>query len=328
MLAPETESVPVPDLVSGPVPETTPDQVELKAPEWKVPPPVPNVRPRAELIAAVVSREAPPLRETVFERFPIAVSEARETVPAVIEREPVQVFTPPRVNVPAPAFVNVPEPETIPFQAEVPVARFNVPPEPARVRARAEVIAALANRVPPWRVTPPAALPRRLSLAMETVPALRVRPPRKVFTPPRVSVPVPVLVSEPAPLITPFQVELRVPAAKVPPEAPKTIDRAEVKPVVVERMPPLRVSGPAALPSRASLETARVPPWTVMPPVRVLLAPRVSVPVPSFTRLPFPAITELSVVLVPLWLTVRTVLLVRLSVPPVPWSWLTDRDPL
>ena len=68
-----------------------------------------------------------------------------ETVPAVIERAPVQVFTPPKVNVPEPAFVRVPEPETIPFHAEVPVARFNVPPEPVRTSDRAEVIAALAD---------------------------------------------------------------------------------------------------------------------------------------------------------------------------------------
>ena len=80
---------------------------------------------------------------------------------------------------------------------------------------------------------------------MDTVPALRKRPPVKIFTPERIRVPASILVKEPTPLATPESV--KVPPANTstePPFPPKFTRRLILVPLETANVPPLKFKEP------------------------------------------------------------------------------------
>jgi hypothetical protein len=120
---------------------------------------------------------------------------------------PVKLFAVPSTSVPLPALIRFPAPSTSPLVENVwPAATSTVPlplSEIVRLAAKLFVIA----RLPPLEpnAMPALAPPRFASTDTDTAPALIVRMPVNVFTPPRTSEPVPAFV-----MLTPPRLELIV----------------------------------------------------------------------------------------------------------------------
>ena len=122
-------------------------------------------------------------------------------------------------------------------------------------------------------------------------------PPVKVLVPLNVSVPVPVLMKEPpVPEITPAKVvellaeptvKALVPSVTVLPDTPLRAVNDVAEPPRAEILRPapeaVRSAAPARLPEPLSTSE---PPETVVRPVKVLAAPSVNVPAPSFVKVP------------------------------------------
>ena len=103
---------------------------------------------------------------------------------------------------PRPVLVSPPLPPMVPASvASLPLVS-KVPPPALRVMARLMVKPARNCNVPPSKLSPPAALPRLLSAATASVPALIAVPPEYVFAPDSVRVAAPVLLMDPVPEIT------------------------------------------------------------------------------------------------------------------------------
>ena len=180
-----------------------------------------------------------------------------------------------------------------------PLATLIVPPwiVPPVIETALAMEAVVRSRVPPETATAPP--PSAVSAVAARVPAETVTPPRKVLAPERVTVPAEVLAREPGPV----RIVETVPALSVtwatgidPPErTPAARVTLLTRPVVVPRAssPPLMVTAPA--PSAASLATARMPPVTVVPPVKVLAVSRVWTPAPDLLRAMPPVMEPLKV---------------------------------
>ncbi|KGD58790.1 hypothetical protein DP49_5681 [Burkholderia pseudomallei] len=76
------------------------------------------------------------------------------------------------------------------------------------------------------------------------------------------------MVRLPGPLIRPFIVSVVPPStSRVPPPAFSVVARPDVNDAVVSSMPPSRLSGPAAAPRLASLDTCTLPALIAVPPL-------------------------------------------------------------
>jgi hypothetical protein len=103
-----------------------------------------------------------------------------------------------------------------------------------------------------------------------------------------VTVPDPVTVSAPGPVIVPANRSANPPLSIVPPPMASVIGRATSVAAVVSRVPPSSVKGNAG---RAEAEIARHrdrPALPIVPPIWVLIPPSVSVPLPIWLSVPLP----------------------------------------
>ena len=148
--------------------------------------------------------------------------------------------------------------------------------------------------VPPLIVNVPADVPNACVLFTSTSPALSVNPPVKVFVAERVSAPLPFLVREFAPLITPA-IETLLPLVSIVPADERVTVRVDGEVIVPPacNVPPLKISVFVALPlPSAELELAfNVPAETVVEPVYVFVPVSVSVPPPLLVSPFAPLIT-------------------------------------
>ena len=193
----------------------------------------------------------------------------------------------------------------------VPVSGLNVPPPLPRVIERALARLAVVCSAPPFNVTPPLALPRLPSDEIDTVPALIVVPPPKLFCPVNMRVPVPCLIRPPLPWIVPAKFD-RLAVPNVSELAPRLIDAPPMPkrfwivwlpllPEMSKLVPAVKNSRPADCAMLPLPTRARWPPnpRPVQPPY-VLAPPRATVPVPSIPRLEFaPAIVPFKVRVAP-----------------------------
>ena len=138
-------------------------------------------------------------------------------VPALIVVVPLKVFTPLKVQVLVPDFVNVPVPLITPDAVAIPVPPIIAAEESMMLPDAVEVPVLFTNDpltvngsavVKPFKLTvapnaidvAPDALPKALLLPSVNVPAFTVVTPTYVFAPDNVSVPVPFLIRETCPL--------------------------------------------------------------------------------------------------------------------------------
>jgi hypothetical protein len=158
---------------------------------------------------------------------PNAALSPTRTMPALNTAPPSNVFAPPKVNVPPPAFVNANDPPKTPpkitsLDTVSAVSASNVPeplnvstpvfvasPIPtaplnsyafANVRSPAPALVVLETVAPAIFKTP---VPNAASFPAKTLPANTSAPPAKVFAPLNVNSPAPVFRNDPTPLITP-----------------------------------------------------------------------------------------------------------------------------
>ena len=172
VFAPVRVSVPVPSLISWPVPETTPDQVELLPPVLRVPPPDCTESPRA-LLKALERRSDPPSKVTEPAAAPSRESAPTDSVPDRTIVPPVNVLAPPRTRVPRPSLVRDPAPLITPLNVREVAASLTSmipPPAPSEKRREEESVAPAKRKRPaPWIVVASAPPPRPLAvLALAT----------------------------------------------------------------------------------------------------------------------------------------------------------------
>ena len=170
-----------------------------------------------------------------------------------------------------------------------------VPPPAFKVPVRAELKEARACKPPPSKLSPPAVLPKFPSPLTATTPPFMATPPSKVLVPDKVNFPVPVLVSKPTPDKALLKVRSYPLVSMVPPPAFKLPARAELKAANACKVPPSKLSAPAASPKFPSLLTATTPPFMATPPSKVFTPDKVKTPVPVLLNEPVPEKTPLKV---------------------------------
>ena len=226
VFAPERVCVPVPVLTSAPVPEMTPAKSVLLFAPPSVSVPLPSctapLPARLPIVALNPARFKVPVVVCVTAALPVVAPVS--VIAAAFDTGP---FTVPRIAAVAPALLLRPPPSV-----------------PVDVRAlalvtRPEIVPALARLA--LFSTAPARLP---VVAIERLPWLTVVRPAKLFAPPSVSVPVPVLVKVPEPEMMPSKlVEALLPPAVSAPEpswiapVPAMLPSVVLKPARL-RLPP------------------------------------------------------------------------------------------
>jgi hypothetical protein len=187
----------------------------------------------------------------------------------------------------------VPAPERANVAPPVPVKSPDKTVAPEEVRAEllvtekalVIVIPAVTLNVPPPRVTVP--LPMLLAAETERVPPLTVVAHVPLFVPDKTRVPVLIFASVPLPVIVPAIVVVFPPASKEVIVATFNVTprlALNVIPEVVKSVPPLPVIAPDVFPKLESLLIESTPPVKVVPPEYVFVPDKAKVPAPVFTR--------------------------------------------
>ena len=137
--------------------------------------------------------------------------------------------------------------------------------------------------------------------ASRRVPALRFNRLVNVLLPPKTKTPAPLLLSAPAPLMTPLSVLVKpVPALNTAVPVFSTTFRTETNEAEVVKVAlVLNVKVPAASPRAASEPTVMVPAAFVVPPRYVLVPVKVRASVPILVNAPGPLMVPESVSVVP-----------------------------
>ena len=163
VFVPERVSAPLPFLVRLFAPPLITLAIETVLPFVSIVPAAESVTVRVDgEVIVPAACNVPPLKISVFVALPLPNAEVEFAfnVPAEIVVAPVYVFVPVNVNVPAPLFVNAPEPLITPA-IETGLPFVSIVPAEERVTARVdgEVIVPPACNVPPLKISVFVALP-------------------------------------------------------------------------------------------------------------------------------------------------------------------------
>jgi hypothetical protein len=284
VFAPFRLTLPLPSFVKLPAPLITPFKLLSWVELCKVASPAKLIRLLTVTPAAVVN--AVPVANVAWP-VPNELSLLIIAVPALMFVPPLYVFAPFRLTLPLPSFVKLPAPLITPFKLLSWVELCKVASPAKLIRLLTVTPAAVVNAVPVANVAWP--VPNELSLLIIAVPALMFVPPLYVFAPFRLTLPLPSFVKLPAPLITPFKLLSWVELCKVASPA-KLIRLLTVTPAaVVNAVPVANVAWP--VPNELSLLIIAVPALMFVPPLYVFAPFRLTLPLPSFVKLPAPLIT-------------------------------------
>ena len=252
-------NIPVDDLMNEPVPLITPDNTSSNVLVLIVPPPAPRAILRLVDTAALVNK-VPPLNVTL--PVPKLLIFAILVVPPAKAVPPVYVLVLDKTNVPAPDLVKVPVPLKMPDNVSSKPLVSIVPPPALKAISRLVDKIALVCKVPPPNAIFP--VPKLLILDMANAPALILVKSEYVLFPDKVSVPVPVLVNAPVPLIIPLKVSLKVLVLNVPPMPFKAKLLATDKAALACTLVLFNATVP--VPKAVLLPIPMVPALTVVPP--------------------------------------------------------------